>query len=63
LDGNHDSLLLKLESTLHHDATLLYKLQHPTFNGSYKLAMALHVLKIHERHVERFIAKLVTDIT
>jgi hypothetical protein len=63
LVGDHDSLLLKLESTLHHDATLLYKLQHSMFNGSYKLAMTLHLLKIHERHVERFIAKLITLIT
>jgi len=55
--------MLKLESMLHHDATLLYKLQHSMFNGSYKLAMMLHLLKIHERHVERFIAKLVNPIT
>jgi hypothetical protein len=63
LDGNHDLLLLKLESTLHHDATLFYKLQRSMFNGSYKLAMTLHLLKIHEHPVERFIAKLVTPIT
>jgi hypothetical protein len=48
---------------LHHDATLLYKLQHSMFNGSYKLAMTLHLLKIHKRDVERFIAKLITPIT